>query len=420
MSEIIHLTPHGTKSYLAISNLPSMPHQYHHGQLLKQLLKERNIEVPEFFELLKEEISSLSTVYKLLDSDTIGKARLCLICTLFGVSPTYFGKPADYFDPLPNAVGNQQNKRLVIYNYIKERKGNYSSFANEYFGAFVECIKKTAHSLYVLDYLANKYGLKLKDNIAYFHVQNKAYFETLQQHIDRRRDEHNKIQFDYRRICQLPLYAFPEGEEIAFERKVEFVVESLFEETFEHFCWCYKNIGEEQFKLYVVQNPIRLYSYYIFDKQALVSEYLRFDMYGASIPDVLFVDRADEYTKDKTAQKLIDNYAEEFEKMEQETVLSKQKIIPKKTFFFSIAGRLARIQEKINVKMEELQEKEEVYNALIDKYLNNYEIVPTTAEKEQQNALQAEKHKINKEIEELLMIEENLHIKRNIAKKYTD
>jgi|GEM_PF-2699596 len=388
-----------------------------HGQLLKQLLKERNIDIPEFFEILKDEISSLSTVYKLLDSEIISKARLCLICTLFGVSPTYFGKPADYFEPIANPLASQQDKRLVIYNYIKESKGNYNAFVDEYFEAFTKNALQAKENLYILDYLASKYGLKLRDNIAYFHVENKKYFETLQQYIQMQADEDNNIKFDYRRICQLPLHAFSAPGEVSFERKVEFVVESLFEETFEHICWCYMNLGD-QFKFYVVQNPIRLYSYYIFDKEAIISEYLRFDMYGAPIPDILFIDRLNEPMRDKTADKLIDNYLEEFDKMQQETVLSKQKFIPKRSFFFCTASRLARIQEKIVDKKQELEKIRVEYNKLTDKFIKNL-IMPTSEEKATQKSMQTTRHHLEKEIEELRLIEENLQIKRNIVTKYS-
>lgn len=298
----------------------------HHGKMLRGLLDMHPMDIATFADLL--EVRSLSTVYKMFEEENIGKARLCLICTLFNVSPVYFKKPENYFEPLVERAAQIEENRLIAYNYSEGGRVNYTDFVQDYFKVFTEIATKAQKSFYILDYIGSKEGIPLKGNIGNYHNENQEFFRNLENHIKAT----SKINenFKYVRICQPPLNHKDKLK--TFEERVEFLVESLFLETFEHFCYCYEKL-EAQFKLYILPNPLRLFSYYIVDEQFSISEYLRFDEKGVALPDLLFVDKDESIAPNPVAKRLIDTHLADFHQLLKSNPLLGNKLIPKDTFY---------------------------------------------------------------------------------------
>lgn len=344
-----------------------MKHNKHHGHALKQLLDLHKMEVAEFAQLMRDEISSLSTVYKLLESETISKARLCLICTLFNESPTWFGLPEDYFKPVV-APKQQEQKRLVIHNYTKERDVKYDAFVRDYFKTFDEYMLRATKSIFVLDYIASKIGLSLKNNIGNYNGYNAAYFRKLEDHIQTQIAATGV--FEYVRVLQLPLKAFSHEDSVTLHEKVKFIVEALFKETFEHL-WYAFHVFERHFKLYVIQNPVRLFSYYIADESYILSEYLRFDKYGTPIPDILFADSVNEPGGEAIAKPLIEAHVTDIRHLMQEKQLlqdqasAARKRISMEVFKYCTIARRNELQLELRQKEEDLKEKQQNIDELI-------------------------------------------------------
>ncbi len=345
-----------------------MKHSKHHGHALKQLLDLHKMEVAELAQLLRDEISSLSTVYKLLESETISKARLCLICALFNESPTWFGLPEDYFNPVVAPKKQQEQKRLVIHNYTKERDLKYDVFVREYFKTFDEYMLRATKSIFVLDYIASKIGLSLKDNIGSYNDYNAAFFRKLEDHIQKQIAATNT--FEYVRVFQLPLKAFSHEDSVTLHEKVKFIVEALFKETFEHL-WYAFHIFEKHFKVYVIQNPVRLFSYYIADESYILSEYLRFDKYGTPIPDILFADSVNEPGGEAIAKPLIEAHITDIRHLIQEKQLlqdqasAARKRISMEVFKYCTITRRNELQNEVRQIEDELKEKQKNIDELI-------------------------------------------------------
>jgi hypothetical protein len=393
----------------------AMTSKVHHGKLLRQLLELHQLDVPSFFELLKDEISSISTVYKLLESEEISKARLCLFCAMFNVGPAYFHKPDDYFDPVAAPANKASSSdRLVLYNYIGERKSNYVEFVDAYFQAFANHILTAQRSIYILDYLASKSGVRLEDPIGYFHQANSAYFQKLQAHLSS-----GSPRIDYRRVCQLPIgitidYDGITDEETLFQRKIEVVIESLFEETFEHFCYCYKYCNGH-FKLYVVQHPVRLYSYYIADENCILSEYLRFDIKGLPVPDILFINKIGYSRQDSSAKFLIENYTQELRKLWEESTRLGRKQVTKDLFYLCTLKRAKAIEQELQTRQKELEIVEHNFTHLLELLVIND---MGDADSEEVQEIRRDKLRLETDILELQRVHANMQAKCTLLKQY--
>ncbi|HMN89675.1 MAG TPA: hypothetical protein PKE68_06615 [Saprospiraceae bacterium] len=392
-----------------------MTSKVHHGKLLRQLLEHHQLDVPSFFELLKDEISSISTVYKLLESEEISKARLCLFCAMFNVGPAYFHKPDNYFDPVA-ALANKANSsdRLVLYNYIGERKSNYVEFVDAYFQAFTNHMLTAQRSIYVLDYLASKSGVRLQDPIGYFHQANSTYFQKLQAHLTS-----GSYPIDYRRVCQLPIGTIIDqdgitDEETLFQRKIEVVIESLFEETFEHFCYCYKYCNDH-FKLYVVQHPIRLYSYYIADENCILSKYFRFDIKGLPVPDILFINKIGYPRQDSSAKFLIENYTQELRKLWEESTRLGRKQVTKDLFYLCTLKRAKAIELELQTRQKELEIIENNFTRLLELLVIND---MGNADSEEVQEIRRDKLRLETDILELQRVHANMQAKCTLLKQY--
>lgn len=259
----------------------------HHGEQIQKLLAENQLSIRAFFKAMEGEFSSLTSVYKLLKSDTISKARLFYICHLFGKSPEYFGLSPDAFKPLTQerpTIVPSINKRLVSYNFRKNEKKAYEEFVEQYFEQIERFALTTEHSIRVMEYIPRVELNELKKNIGNFHKRNASYFKKLETHLERLKT--NKIPFLYSRLAQLSIHI--KQVKLSFSEKVDHIVRAMSLQDFIHFTNCYQKFPDF-FQLYVIQNPARLYSFYLFDEKVICNEYLRFDKSGIPSCDNLWI-----------------------------------------------------------------------------------------------------------------------------------
>jgi len=350
-------------------NHENKQNEIHHGERLKKLIEDtEGMTINRFAELIKDEVSSPSTIYNLFKTETISQAKLCLFCSIFNVSPSYFGKPENYFSPPKEVIRRAGENRFISHNFTKQGKEGYPEFVKKYFGVFKNYTLKAQQSLYILDYLARREGIHLNDNLGVYHSENEVYLKELEDHIEK----NCTSDFKYIRICQLPLNYQSllkkneqKGETVGYERiisnniipfeeSVEFVVESLFPETFKHFCNCFEHFADH-FQLYVIRPPLRLFSYYIVDEKYSISEYLRIDEKGIPLPDILFIDLNDETHPDPIAEELISNHMDDFRKLLQYNPVLGEKLITKDIFYASTMRRYQKVKNS-------LKQAEELYN----------------------------------------------------------
>jgi len=288
----------------------------HHGELLREQLQQQNIDIPEFYRdhLKDEEFNSITSLYNLFKKKQFSKARIALLCQILNLSPVDFGKPANYIKP----ISSSRSGRLVTFNLMryKHEKDAYERFLKEEFYPFLEKrIARARHSLKVLNYFTKRRVSEVQRKYQPYPKFRKLYFRRMENHFAERLRENPH--FRYKRLIQLPVNETP-GKD--FEGRVIAIVEDLFHESFEHFLHCFHRLGDN-FEVYVVQMPVRLFSFFIMDDQSLITQYYRIDKRGVAIPDMLF------YNEGYEAKKLVEIHLQDFNRLTEENPILGQRRI---------------------------------------------------------------------------------------------
>lgn len=323
----------------------------HHGEQIQKLLTENQLSIRAFFKLMDGEFSSLTSVYKLLKSDNVSKARLFYICHLFGKPPAYFGLSPEAFKP--QVQGSQTivpsiNQRLVSYNFRKNEKKAYEEFVEQYFAQIERFALTTKHSIKIMEYIPRVELNELKKNIGNFHKRNAFYFEKLEAYLEK--VKRNKTPFLYSRLAQLSIHI--KQERLSFSEKVDHIVRAISLQDFIHFTNCYQKFPDF-FQLYVIQNPARLYSFYLFDEKVICNEYLRFDKSGIPSCDNLWINMRSG-TPGGDGDQIIDLQLDDFNALTDD--LYEQKQITEDHFvqgIFRVSRDLKMQLEKMSIKLGE-------------------------------------------------------------------
>lgn len=271
-----------------------------HGQLLSDALKERGIKLGEYYAIMENAGLSHNTARAFVTTETkeIKSPNLCLICSLFGLSPADFGLPPDYF----KSNYSFSEGELCSYNFRKEGDSNYRPFIENFFEKINKYLLSARQRLYVCDYFPKTRGLALKEHVTFYRQESKKYFLNLEKILA----EQN---VQYKRIAQLSL-----GSQATFEEAVKIIIEEMFPEIFGHFCRCLKHF-QHQCEFYVVLQPFRLHTYYLVDDHVSLTEYHRYDKSGIPMPDTLFVNKCDPGNPQSVGAVYFDSCFDEFERI---------------------------------------------------------------------------------------------------------
>lgn len=251
------------------------------GLLLAQLLNQKKVSTHDYNEIMTNAgYSSPATRRKFVTSQTVTfeKRDLCLICSLFGLSPEDFGYPGDYF----NSNFSHREIGLFCYNHSKEAEKATRSFTEIFFAEVKKYLLKVEEELLVCDYIDKVRGIVQRENLDYYHSRDKEYYLALEERLAERSTSDSAI--SYKRIIQVPLGAPVQN----FEEGVEFVIEEMFAESFEHLCRCLQKF-QDQCEFIVIIRPFRLHTYYLVDGKVALTEYHRYDTHGIPMPDTLFI-----------------------------------------------------------------------------------------------------------------------------------
>jgi len=271
-----------------------------HGQLLSDYLKDHGIKPGEYYAIMENAGLSHNTARAFVTTETkeIKSPNLCLICSLFGLSPADFGLPPDYF----KSAHSFSEGELCSYNFRKEGDSNYRPFIENFFEKINKHLLSASQRLYVCDYFPKTRGLALKEHVTFYRQESKKYFLNLEKIIAERG-------IQYKRIAQLSL-----GSQATFDEAVEIIIEEMFPEIFGHFCRCLKHFPK-QCEFYVVLQPFRLHTYYLVDDHVSLTEYHRYDKSGIPMPDTLFVNKCDPGNPQSVGAVYFDSCFDEFERI---------------------------------------------------------------------------------------------------------
>lgn len=344
-----------------------------HGELLNQLLEREGVSVAEFYTWLEDEVSSITTIYNMIKSDKITKARICLTCQLFDISPTYFGLPEDAFAPKRST--SKDDGQLIQYNYYEEPASDYRIFVDDIFNSFFKTLALAEKSLYVMDYTERRRGIS-GSKYGNYHERNAQFFTQVEEKLQK------NPAFNYIRILQAPYHPVHFGTGFSFEQELEKMIGLLFEETFRHICHCFRNY-ENQFLLMLIP-PVRIFSYYIFDEETVISEYLRFDRHGIPAPNLLFNNKKAKNDLRSINNRLIQHYTDEINYYVKE---SEKPVSFKIDKFAFIKGTIQHGRTLKN-ELTKLEQEIEHQTQAEFNFDENVEIVETLA------ALETKKHQM--------------------------
>lgn len=230
--------------------------------------------------------------------------EICLLCTLFGFSPTAFGWPENAFLPEPSVAGSGHPQDTVFSNESAVSGGkDQSDYIQQFFEAINRFLLQTERSLFVCDYIAARQGIKQKAPLEQYFEQDRLYFSQIEKRLAGQ-------QFQYHRIIQLPLGSAVRN----LNEALELVAEELLPDTFAHLCRCLRD-HPELCHFYVVIHPFRLYTYYVVDQQTILTEYPRFDKSGVPVPDLLFVNHSSPDNPEAIGSRYIRSCLLEFRRM---------------------------------------------------------------------------------------------------------
>lgn len=194
------------------------------------------------------------------------------------------------------------NEAMDVCTFDITRREDYKfnvHFVKQYFEKLHENLAKVRKSIVVLDYLSHNKHNKIKihkyGEEIFLESEYEKYFDYLEDICAK------NPEIQYTRILQLPLDIHVKSGD-RFNNDYDFLLkrtlELIFPQTLKHL----KNLESyPNFKLFIINPPIRLASHMILDNEILLSEYDRYDEFGEANPDTLFIDRVIS-EKDKVAR----------------------------------------------------------------------------------------------------------------------
>lgn len=247
---------------------------------------------------------------------------LAALFAFSGQPPSFFGinKEMTFFtEGIPD-----QYEFMSFNDWVHENKEE-GGFISAYFEKIIDKVKRAEESIFIFDFLINNGQALSGENRQKFFGGYRDHFKTIE-------DQLEKSDLDYTRIIgfppdqrALPRFLF---ENIS-NKKIQCIKLGIFlmlDKTFEHLCGQFK---KENLKLYVLPVSPRHYSIMIIDKKYVMTEYFRVRKDKQVVPDLLFINKANNKSKNY-AERLRMVYDREFTEL-----IGKDRAIPISAEMFS-------------------------------------------------------------------------------------
>ncbi|MEO0724456.1 MAG: hypothetical protein AAFZ63_07945, partial [Bacteroidota bacterium] len=220
-----------------------------HGETLKKLRDDYGLSVEELASNLGLSVPNTYKYLKFgqsgpLQEKRFSKAMIAYICLLFDQNPEVFGEDESLFQ-----LSNKDGRAIIsgapnlFFGASPEWRQDHDQFLKAYFEAITQRLVQAQYSYKVYDCFSNNYGASHSSHAEEYFIQHEKYFKKIQEVLANRGSE-----FSYQRIAALPPYA----ERLGMKHSVMRVISLMFQETFEHLFFCYKNFPD-QFSFYVVE-----------------------------------------------------------------------------------------------------------------------------------------------------------------------
>ncbi|MBI1227781.1 MAG: hypothetical protein GC192_21280 [Bacteroidetes bacterium] len=322
-----------------------------HGKLLDDFIKGNNLTIERVADYLEK---SRPFVYALIKKGKFSRSEMALVCTVFGLSPSFFGEDGLYFKTPYNQINrNYLADFICISSYQSDRDG-LTDLIGKYFGIIADHFVQAERRVSIYDYLGRSRNALA--SAVYTGAQGE-YFRKLEDSLRKNKEGG----FKYERILALPkLYDNHNNE--ALQGLGEALVQAvrlLYKEAFFHLVRCFQEF-DATFDLYCLGVPTRLYHYGIVDKKYLISAYDRHDESGTALPDLLFVEKITDL-EDTTdpVRTLLDVYDREVAKITSELGRSPQRRVTKAIFIHSVYSLRKTIAEDKSRRLELLAKEED-------------------------------------------------------------
>jgi len=259
----------------------------------------------------------------------------------------------NYKRPNHYMVPEATNDTLDLCIFDINKKDDYrfnKIFADQYFEKLKKYTSIATESVMVLDYLSHNKHNKIKLNkgkkVIHLSEEYDDYYYLLEQVV---KDQ----DIIYTRILQLPIDPQKSTFKDNYEKLNTKVLDLIFPQTFQHIK---RMRSYPNFKLYIINPPIRLYSIMNIDNKYLLSEYDRYNKEGEAQPDILFIDKIGKEGQNEKIKRLISTYETQIHSvLEKKKPIDIDKLVKQADKEYTKLKKTDKLSDKKKSRMDRLE-----------------------------------------------------------------